>query len=377
MTVVSDCPDFDLAYTTACGENTSLRTPSGERKRNRIMKHFLLLGVLVVLAATLVSAQGSGTIQINNGSVIEAPAGQQPQVVVQFGNQGNAPLTGVRVVCRISEAGQGSLSFVENQIYPHAMQTYALTENTVSFPEDEAGVELIAGQNQNVGFNVLVEDTEGIGVMREVICEIYGDGERLDSATVVIQTPGVMTPELTPEATETPEMTPELTPEATETPELGTGDVQVTLSWDNDYDLDLYVTEPGGEVIFYDNPLSDTGGELDVDANFPCGENLFSVENVFWEEDEAPTGEYLVSVVIGEPTCDVLEEADWTLTVRVQDDLLYETSGTGVPGGSDFQDGVDVVAFRVEEDGSAVIIGLPLGADAQSVAPEVAAEDRK
>jgi hypothetical protein len=336
------------------------------------MKKILLLPILVVLTVTLVAvqAQDSGYIQINNGSVIEIPAGQQPQVVVQFGNRGNEPLMGVRVVCTISESGQGSVSFVEDQIYPHSMQTYAISGSTISFPEDSAGIELIAGQNFNVGFNVRVEDTAEVGVIRTVTCELYDEDGVVDSAEVVIQTPGAEpiteTPEMTPEATETP--APEKTedPEITETPVLGTGDVQITLTWDNDYDLDLYVTEPSGELIYFGDLVSDTGGELDVDANYPCGENLFAVENVFWEEDEAPEGEYQVAVVIGDATCDELDEADWTLTVRVGGDVIFESSGEGIPGGSVYGDRVDVVTFRVEEDGSAVVLGLALDEDEQA-----------
>lgn len=38
-----------------------------------------------------------------------------------------------------------------------------------------------------------------------------------------------------------------------------TGDVQVTLTWNNTADLDLYVTEPNGETIYYGNRQSEIG----------------------------------------------------------------------------------------------------------------------
>jgi uncharacterized protein YfaP (DUF2135 family) len=41
---------------------------------------------------------------------------------------------------------------------------------------------------------------------------------------------------------------------------VGTGDVQVTVTWDADSDLDLHVVEPSGEEIFYGHPVSATGG---------------------------------------------------------------------------------------------------------------------
>ncbi|HET8621203.1 MAG TPA: DUF6777 domain-containing protein, partial [Acidimicrobiales bacterium] len=78
--------------------------------------------------------------------------------------------------------------------------------------------------------------------------------------------------------------------------DTGTGDVQVTLSWASDSDLDLHVTEPDGTEIDYINtgPTS-TGGELDVDSNINC-DNDGGVENVFWPVGEAPSGSYAVSV---------------------------------------------------------------------------------
>lgn len=41
---------------------------------------------------------------------------------------------------------------------------------------------------------------------------------------------------------------------ATYTPSIGTGKVQVTVVWDNNHDLDLWVTEPSGHRIWYSQP---------------------------------------------------------------------------------------------------------------------------
>src|SRR5207237_4273195 len=43
-----------------------------------------------------------------------------------------------------------------------------------------------------------------------------------------------------------------------------TGDVQVSVSWDAPSDVDLHVVDPSGEEIFYGNPASASGGQLDV-----------------------------------------------------------------------------------------------------------------
>jgi len=72
---------------------------------------------------------------------------------------------------------------------------------------------------------------------------------------------------------------------------LGTGDVQITLTWDNTADLDLWVTDPFGETIKWTNTSSASGGQLDVDDT-----NGYGPENIYWPPDAAPPGEYLVQV---------------------------------------------------------------------------------
>ncbi|MEX2143577.1 MAG: hypothetical protein WD740_03205 [Anaerolineales bacterium] len=78
-------------------------------------------------------------------------------------------------------------------------------------------------------------------------------------------------------------------------PQLGTGDVQVTLRWENPVDLDLHVIDPSGEEIYFSHPSSLSGGTLDVDANAGC-DNDAPVENVFWPAGGAPFGGYQVYV---------------------------------------------------------------------------------
>lgn len=84
------------------------------------------------------------------------------------------------------------------------------------------------------------------------------------------------------------------------TPEtvLGTGDVQVTLRWFNQNDLDLHVTDPDGEKIYFQQRVSNSGGQLDVDSNAGCTNNVTArpVENIFWADGQAPRGEYRIDV---------------------------------------------------------------------------------
>ncbi|TGV01795.1 YfaP family protein [Flavivirga rizhaonensis] len=71
---------------------------------------------------------------------------------------------------------------------------------------------------------------------------------------------------------------------------LGTGALQISLSWNNNTDQDLYVTDPGGEIISFTNTRSSSGGILDRDDI-----DGYGPENIFWLED-APDGTYNVKV---------------------------------------------------------------------------------
>ncbi len=74
---------------------------------------------------------------------------------------------------------------------------------------------------------------------------------------------------------------------------LGTGDVQITLLWEDAPDVDLHVTDPNGEEIWFSNRRSRSGGELDVDDTSYDGP-----ENVYWPPDGAPRGSYRVDVIL-------------------------------------------------------------------------------
>ncbi|MBP6875346.1 MAG: hypothetical protein KBD56_04690 [Candidatus Eisenbacteria bacterium] len=76
---------------------------------------------------------------------------------------------------------------------------------------------------------------------------------------------------------------------------VGSGEVQVTLTWHNaqSIDLDLYVTEPGGETCYFGHDSTSTGGALDRDNT--CGSYVNGrPENIFWTD--APAGQYKVKV---------------------------------------------------------------------------------
>jgi hypothetical protein len=76
---------------------------------------------------------------------------------------------------------------------------------------------------------------------------------------------------------------------------VGTGDVQVTLSWDKDADIDLHVIAPGGDEIFWGH-REGSGGKLDLDSNAGCDIDGVRNENITWPTGRAPRGQYTVRV---------------------------------------------------------------------------------
>ena len=72
------------------------------------------------------------------------------------------------------------------------------------------------------------------------------------------------------------------------------GEVQISLAWDDYNDLDLHLFCPSGERIYFNNKKSECGGELDVDMNVrPVSKT--PVENIVWRQN-APLGTYKVGV---------------------------------------------------------------------------------
>lgn len=115
---------------------------------------------------------------------------------------------------------------------------------------------------------------------------------------------------------------------------LGTGDVQVTLTWDAAADLNLSVTDPDGETIHYMNAVSASGGVMDVGGG--CDAVAEPLENVFWPEGSAPSGTYMVYVHYSQD-CGVDEPVNYTVTIRMDDQLPQFYTGTlKFPGQSDW-----------------------------------------
>jgi hypothetical protein len=102
---------------------------------------------------------------------------------------------------------------------------------------------------------------------------------------------------------------------------LGTGDVQVTLRWQGEADLDLHVTDPNGEEIWFASPRATSGGILDVDANGECEGIAQPVENVYWPTGEAPRGTYEVHVLYFQ-ACDNTDPVNYEVTITEDGEVV-------------------------------------------------------
>ena len=76
------------------------------------------------------------------------------------------------------------------------------------------------------------------------------------------------------------------------------GDIQVSITWDNDNDVDLHLITPGDVEISYSTPQPNGAnwGQLDLDANISCNTSDPRNENIFFPSGTAIDGEYRVVV---------------------------------------------------------------------------------
>ena len=164
-------------------------------------------------------------------------------------------------------------------------------------------------------------------------------GDDSDAGATATPTPTRATPTPTPTPTPTSTGLPSPTPSETMTlpPDIvvGTGDVQVTLIWDNDSDFDLHVFDPDGTEIYFAATTSPSGGMLDRDDVPPCGDNSTHVENIFWPTGGAPSGTYTYFVRHFR-SCGA--EQSFQLTVTIGGEQVIVEQGT-LAGGEDSEPG--------------------------------------
>lgn len=125
--------------------------------------------------------------------------------------------------------------------------------------------------------------------------------------------------------------------------QVGTGEVQVSVSWNVESDVDLHVVEPGGEEIYYGHTASATGGTLDLDSNAGCSIDGVKNENITWAN--APSGTYTVRVDYWDSCGET--QSDYVVTVQRKghpaQTFTGSATGTGDQGGSG--SGTEITTF--------------------------------
>jgi hypothetical protein len=123
----------------------------------------------------------------------------------------------------------------------------------------------------------------------------------------------------------------------------GTGALQVSLSFDNDKDVDLYVVEPNGNVIYYGNKggnlvQDEETGEyslnfgLDIDSNANCAIDGINNENIYYTTEFIQSGKYAVWVNMF-ANCDPSIPTNWVITTTRQGALVPVTYGQNPSSG--------------------------------------------
>ena len=124
---------------------------------------------------------------------------------------------------------------------------------------------------------------------------------------------------------------------------VGTGELQVSVNWDQPVDMDLVLQEPDETVIFFGNEVSPSGGMLDLDSNPGCFIDGVNNENITYDGASPPSGTYLVFVVLFS-ACDVLEPINFVVTVRANGSVQIFN---GTLTAADESQAIDITQFTI------------------------------
>lgn len=129
---------------------------------------------------------------------------------------------------------------------------------------------------------------------------------------------------------------------------VGTGDIQISVAWDDSSDVDLHVIDPNGEEVYFAHKIAASGGELDLDANAACSPNeisprvFYSNENVVWATGEAIPGTY--KVILDYWSACGVASTDYVVTIQRTGAAAEIHTGSFVGAGAP-QDTVSVFGY--------------------------------
>lgn len=122
---------------------------------------------------------------------------------------------------------------------------------------------------------------------------------------------------------------------------VGTGNLQVSLTFDQHKDIDLHLIEPEIEDdtlsyyqrhIYFGNRVSANGGMLDIDANAGCSHDTVWAENITYGDDAyVRAGLYKVYVAMWSNCSPQDAPTHYTLSVFYQGQLISTQNGVTNP----------------------------------------------
>lgn len=129
---------------------------------------------------------------------------------------------------------------------------------------------------------------------------------------------------------------------------LPTGDIQITLVWDTNADLQLLVRDPSGRSVYDDSLSVPSGGRMTAQGNLNCVASLTTpVSHIYWPTGLGRGGDYEIEVWY-QYECNDTRNVNATLYITVAGQQ------TAVPLTPSFNDRY-VTSFRVGADGRATL----------------------
>lgn len=123
--------------------------------------------------------------------------------------------------------------------------------------------------------------------------------------------------------------------------DLSDGDVVAVVRWTGGpSDLDLHMLDGAGNHVFWGNPVTADGGQLDLDSNPACVTDNVNQEIISWPAGDAPQGEYTLWTQYYD-ACGVTQ-TNFTVTLNVKGhaEQTFQGSFTG-PGDDTMTDPAD------------------------------------
>lgn len=112
---------------------------------------------------------------------------------------------------------------------------------------------------------------------------------------------------------------------------LPRGDIEISLLWNTNADLQLLVRDPRGDSVFDDTPEVPSGGRLGAAGNVGCRVSQTSpVSYIYWPEGILPAGLYEVEVWY-QNACNDTRPVSFTLNILVNGQQVYVDTVQAAP----------------------------------------------